>query len=78
MRTYLLASTVAVLACASLAAASTPIAFKQLPPCPGAATRLEAAPQGRLKSREGQTFYEVETRATDTRDPVFDAAALVE
>ena len=85
MRTHLLASTVAVLASASLAAASdTPIAFKQLPASVQAAAmaHLEGGTiKGASKEVEkGQTFYEVETlRNGHTRDLLFDAAGqLVE
>jgi len=85
MRTHLLASTVAVLASASLAAASdTPIAFKQLPASVQAAAmaHLEGGTiKGASKEVEKwQTFYEVETlRNGHTRDLLFDAAGqLVE
>ena len=85
MRTHLLASTVAVLACASLAAAAdTPIAFKQLPASVQAAAtaNLEGGTiKGASKEVEkGQTFYEVETmRNGHTRDLLFDTAGhLVE
>jgi hypothetical protein len=84
MRTHLLTSTLAGLACVSLSAADTSVAFKQLPAgVQAAATKhLEGGTvKGASKEIEkGQTFYEVETvRNGRTRDLLFDATGrLVE